>query len=639
MNRTKRVGKRVLSVLLVTALMMVYTTNLAGVSSVFAETYEFNTTDIRAVLSAVLKSEIPQTPMNGQEDRDKNGKYDTKDVRIMLSEILAGTNYVVTSQPVAENAIRLSSISDVTDASGQRSYDIYAPYTDTYSLSCTTASSISIYSGDNLIKSGTTSLNVALEENVGYTLKITSRYTNSSFNLTVSADNHKVTLPYDLAEPISTGSFNLYNNSAYMVASKTVDYQKREGGTYIYCNNPEIIQSDAVGDALMRNENLTGEVFMTYEHSSYTSTSFYLGYQVKNTGDSDVFITVTNVGYQTSGSWYGQYAWYDFYNTSFTLPDPSTYNNADYLFYDYTPRVFQPITYRLPAGKYMYVVGGTTSDAYRNINVDGTANKKISRGNCVNAAVKFIVTGGSVTGTMYCYSRTSQVAANPAQTGYRVDNNYKGHSYGLQYQGSADHAGVIDCYLDWTFNDEIGSGMLPVSYTSYHASKDNVASMKTPYGAYNNTNNTYSRVYQWQTHINPQDVNTAVGSDMVSFKCVDSNGVQRVVDVEHADGTGNFGNFGNWMIEYQEHITLVNQGNKDRKLNFHFDDNGAMLMMARDTETGEIIQADFPVGGQTTGVNYVYTVTVPAHSVKQFTLAYLLMPMSAGTVNHFVSIV
>ncbi len=635
MNKTKRVVKRAVALFLTMILVVSGMVNAVPAS---AETYTFTTMDVRSALTSILKGETPQTPLNGKEDRNDDGRVNTIDIRIMLKEILAGKNTITVTQPVAANAIRLSSISDVSDSTKVRSYDVYAPYTDTYTITSSYVSAIAIYSGSTLIASGTSSLNVSLEENVGYTLKVTATYANYSYSLTVVADNHEVTLPYDVAEPMDTSDISLNNSSAYTVAPTTLNYQKRDGGTYVYCNNPERIQSDAIGAALMRNEDLTGDVFVTYEHSNNASTSFYLGYQVKNNGTSDVYITITNVGYQTGGSWYGQYAWYDFYNTSFTLPSSSTYDNSNYLFYDYTPRVFQPITYRLPAGQYIYVVGGTTSDAYRNINVGNTANQRVSKGSCANAAVKFTVTGGSVTGTMYCYTSTSQVKAEPAQMGYRTDYNSLGQNYGLQYQGSADHAGVIDCYMDWTFNDEIGGGMLPVTYTNSYASASNIASVTTPYAAYNSTAHTYSRVYEWHTHINPQDVNTAVGSDMVAFNCVDANGIQRVIDTNHADGTGSFANIGNWMIEYQEHFTLVNQGGKARTITLHYGDNGALALLARDSQTGEVLQADFPVGGDILGINYTYNITVPAHSVKQITVSYVLMPMSAGTVSHMVTI-
>ena len=636
MKNVKSIGKKLLSVLLTIIIVVSGAVNVSFFAT--AETYTFTTKDARDLLMWILGDTSYVSPLMGQEDRNQNGKVDTADVRIMLQEVTTGNNTVNLYEPVAENAFRLSTISDVTDSTGVRSYDIYAPYTDTYTLNCKNAKLMEIYTGDKLVASGTTSMTVSLSENVGYTLTIQTKYVNYSFEMTCVAENHEITLPYDLAEPADVSGISLNSNAAYTVAASTLDYQKRDGGTYIYCNNPERIEYDSVGDALMRNENLTGEVFMTYEHSSNTSAGFYLGYQVKNEGTTDVYVTITNVGYQTSGSWYGQYAWYDFYNTSFELTD-NTWDNSEYLFYDYTPRVYQPTTYRLPAGKAFYVVGGTTSDAYRNINVDGSANKSISKGDCVNAAVKFIVTGGSVTGTMYCYNRTSQVSKNPAETGYRVDNNSLGQSYGLQYQGSADHHGVIDSYLQWTFNDEIGNGMLPVTYTNEYASASNIASTTTPYAAYANTKHSNIRKYDWSTHINPQDVNTAVGTDLVAFTCRDTSGTERVVDYLHVDGTGNPANFGNWMIEYQEHFSLINQGNKTRTVTLSYGDNGAMLMMARDSKTGEVLQADFPVGGQMTGINYTYTVTVPPHSVKQISMCYLLMPMSAGTVQHMVTIV
>ncbi len=634
MKKFKRISQRIIAVMLT---MILLATGVAEGFSTLAKTYTFTTMDARDLLMSILNDTVYDSPLNGKEDRDEDGRITTSDVRIMLQEVAAGKNTIEVDAAVAANAIRLSTISDISDSSGMRTYDVYAPYDDTYTMSCTYATSITIYSGDTLIASGTSSLTVALRADVGYTLTVKTRYTKFAFELKVTAANHNVTLPYDVTDPVDMTGISLNNNNAYAVKAAKPNYQPRDNGTYVYCNNPERIEYNTIGDALMRNENLTGEVFVTYEHSSNTSTSFYLGYQVKNEGSSDVFITITNVGYQTSGSWFGQYAWYDFYNTSFTLPSSSTYDNSQYLFYDYTPRVYQPTTYRLPAGKAFYVVGGTSSDAYRNINVDGTANKLIYKGNCANAAVKFIVTGGSVTGTMYCYNRTSQVAANPAQTGYRTDYNSYGDNYGLQYQGSADHAGVIDSYMQWTFNDQVGGGMLPVTYTNQYATASNIAATTTPYASYTNTSHTHNR-YEWHTHINPQDVNSAVGTDMVAFNCVDANGYKRTLDIYHADGTGKPANFGNWMIEYQEHFTFVNQGSKTRTIELHYGDNGALLMLPRDTATGEVLQADFPVGGDVTGINYTYYLTVPAHSVKQISMCYLLMPMSAGTVSHMVTL-
>ncbi len=630
MHVSVSISKRLLAVLLCVSTLCM---GMVFPSTVSAEDYTFTTRDARAVLAGVLSGVEPDTPLGNLTDRNGDGKTNTTDVRTMLGEILSGNNVVT----LTNNAIRLSSFSDLTDATGVRSYDVYAPYTDVYTLTCSNASSITLYSKGTVVASGTTSLSASLQEGRGYTLTVKTRYANTSFELKTVATNHQVTMPYEPAEPKDVSHISLNNNAGYIIAASDMAYTPREGGTYIYCNNPEMLDYGSVGDALLRNKGLSGDVFVTFEHSNISGYSFYLGYQVKNEGDSDVYITVTNVGYQTSGSWYGQKAWSDFYNTSFT--PQGTYNNSNYLFENYTPRVFQPITYRLPAGKAFYVVGGTSSDAYRNINVGSTANQYVYNNACANAAVKFTVTGGEVTGTLYCYSRTSQVAAAPAATGYRVDTNQRtGESYGLQYKGIADHAGVIDSYFQWTFNDQIGAGMLPVNYTNRYASSASINTIKIPYADFLSSDHANTRVTEWFTNINPQVVNRAVGTDMVKFRCNDTNGTERVIDNDHADGTGKPANTGNWMIEYQEHFSLINQGNKQRTVTLHYMDNGALMTMVRDSKTGEVLHTALPVGGDVNGYNYTYDVIVPAHTAKQITVSYVLMPMSAGNVGHMATI-
>lgn len=631
----KRVTKR-LTALCLCALLLVCQTAQGAPRVQAAGTYTFTSTDVRTVLTSFLDYDIPDTPLGDQADRNNDIRIDSTDVRIMLEELMNNRNTVTLPQ----NVIRLSDVSDITDGYGKREYTVKAPFTDTYTLYCSKTSSITLSRGDQTIGTGTTSLTVSVKKGFVYTLTLRTRYANTALTMTATPATNKVTLPYEVARPMDTSGVNLYDTSDYVIAASNPNYQKRDGGTYVYCNNPEILSSDAIGTALMQHSGLTGDVYATFEHSNSTGSSLYLGYQLKNEGSSDVLITVTNVGYQTSGSWFGQKAWYDFYNTSFALPSDyytnSSYDRDDLLFEDYTPRVMQPITYRLPAGKAFYVVGGTTSDAYRGISVGSTANQRVYSGACVNAAVKFQVTGGAVRGTLYAYTKTSQVSADPSPMPYRVDNNKYGNSYGVQYKGIADHAGVIDNYMSWTFNDNIGAGVLPATFTNTY--DPNKSSVTTPYALLNNRTYAHNRVNEWATHINQQENHNAVGTDMVEFSCIDANGVSRVVDTLHNDGTGNAANVGNWMIEYQDHFTLINQGSKARNVLLHYQDNGALAMLVRDSQTGEVLKADFPVGKYNSDYNYIYTVTVPAHSVKQITMDYLLMPMSYGNVNHLVTI-
>lgn len=531
-------------------------------------------------------------------------------------------------------AFRISSIDDFVDETGTRSYKVYAPYTDTYTIEGEGVTGITLTQEETVIAEGMDGLNVSLNEDGVYTLTVKAE-ANADFKITVTADNHVITLPYDIPENNAPIEYDVYGNDELVAAE--VNYIKRAGGTYIYSNNPEQFAAQHVGKAFMRNEGLIGDVYVTFEHANYSGSNAYLGYQLKNNTDHDVYITVTNVGYQWTGTWFGQLAWYDFYNTSFKLPADylnengsitSKYSGLDYAYKNYEPRIYQPTTYRLPAGEYFWVIGGTSADAYRNINVDNSANRHVNPIRCANGNVKFTVTGGEVTGTMYCYANASQVKAEPKALGYVAAG------YAQQYSGIGNHHGVIDNYMEWTFGDDDKAGMLPVTYTNYYSNYiPSSAPAFNKYNSFPHVNNTTS----WMTHLNPQNDHRAVGMDMVEFIWHDQNGKKIVIDNEHADGGGQPANTANWMIEYQDHFTLINQGDTDRTVVLHLRDHGTLAILVRDGESGEVLEASYTAGlGENSGVfsNYTYEITVPAHSVKQITLDYLLVACSYGSVIH-----
>lgn len=530
-------------------------------------------------------------------------------------------------------SFRLSSIVDETLDDGTRMYSVIAPYTDTYTIKCTKSSKIVVYDEKQILKEAASELEVELEKGKNYGIRVETNSVKTKFKIHVSAKENFVTLPYDVATPTDVTNISLENNEYDPLESATIEYKKREGGTYIYSNNPELIPADSVGKAFIKNYGLTGEIFFTFEHANYSGKPIYLGYQVKNEGVSDVFVTVENIGYQAGGTWFGQNAWFDYYNTSFALPNdyienPNLYSNYDYAYMNYSPRIYQPTTYRLPAGQYFYVIGGTTEDAYNNIDVDDSADKKLEINRCANGNVKFSVNGGHVTGTFYAYDDVSQVLADPAQQGYKVGN------YAAQYSGLANHSGVIDNYATWTFNDLTNEGALPVSYTNYY--DDNVPAKTTPYKEYNNTEHTVTDALMWMTHLNPQNDHKAVGTDMVDFTWVDGFGDEIVIDSYHADGAGAPANTANWMIEYQDHFTFVNQGNADRKVKISFKDGGTLAMMVRDSNTGEVISTGYSMGQAK--LYYEYELTIKAHSIKQITMQYVLVACSYGNVMHTVTL-
>ncbi|MBQ3230311.1 MAG: hypothetical protein IJB49_04765, partial [Clostridia bacterium] len=124
-----------------------------------------------------------------------------------------------------------------------------------------------------------------------------------------------------------TGKKTIEINNTAVSRRATVEYTKREGGTYIYSNNPEMLAPEDIGKAILRTKDLSGDCIFTYEHSNHTGVPVYFGYQLKNDGDTDVTVTVTNLGFQVNGEWLGQRSWSDYFNYRFELPED--YFNAN----------------------------------------------------------------------------------------------------------------------------------------------------------------------------------------------------------------------------------------------------------------------------------------------------------------------
>ena len=59
-------------------------------------------------------------------------------------------------------------------------------------------------------------------------------------------------------------------------------------------------------------------------------------------------------------------------------------------------------------------MGGTTADAYQNINVFNSANKRV-KGGCGNGAVLFEVTGGTAEGAFMVYTNPNASTLNESE--------------------------------------------------------------------------------------------------------------------------------------------------------------------------------------------------------------------------------
>lgn len=536
--------------------------------------------------------------------------------------------------------IPLSGFEDVADDSGRCTYVMTAEFDDTYTIACDNASlKVTTAAG---VTEGTDTVEITAAAGERVTVAVTVPEAGQKVVTSVTPHDNAVRLPYQANFTVDPATLDV-TGTADLPAATEIVYKKREGGTYVYLNNPEKLQPEDVGQAILRDEGLHGDVQVTWEHSNYTGQYVLLGYQLKNDGDTDAYVTVQNIGYQIKGEWLGQQSWSDYYNMKFELPEDyfrengvvnDRYMGQDFI--DYTPRVYHPVTYRIPAGEYIYVVGGSSSDAFNRVNVADTANQFVAPGHCTNAVAKMFITGGELTGTFYCYTDEKQVKAEPEEQGYIVKRD--GTQFGLQYKGVDYVQALIESNPVFYIDDDT-SGSLPVTYTFQ---KDRAANYRTKkaYESFKSTEETYTG-HSWTTNINPQGGGRAVGTDMSSFECVTTKGETVVIDTEHSDGTNAPANLGNWMIDYHDNITIVNQGDKARTVTVNKSAQGALMTYVADPD-GNVLKTKCTIVPLEEPRDYrhweIYEVEIPPHSVMQFTVSFLLMGNSYGNVGHWITV-
>ena len=98
----------------------------------------------------------------------------------------------------------------------------------------------------------------------------------------------------------------------------------------------------------------------------------------------------------------------------------------------------------------------------------------------------------------------------------------------------------------------------------------------------------------------------------------------------------NTANTANWMIEYQENYTFVNQGDNPRSVRINYKDGGTIAVIVRNSITGEVISTGYSMGQA--GLYYSFDLTASAHSVTQITIQYVLVACSYGNVTHWVTL-
>ena len=423
--------------------------------------------------------------------------------------------------------------------------------------------------------------------------------------------------PFAPAKPASPGEVN---------KAAEVKYALREGGTFIYQNNPEQIFSYNIGKALSITDDLTGDVFFSSENRNLTGERVLFGLQLRNDSGENIKVTVKNIGWQSGIDWFGQKEWTDFFQVAYELEPES----GSYAF----SQVFQPVkfteeTYEIPDGEYFYVAGGSSEDAYGNINVGGTANVYVENGKLINSAVFFHIDGPEkgVSAAYVCYRSGLTPVTSGVQQGYIVEKN--GEAFGRQYLGSAPYL-CAEASIAWNIDDGFQSGKnLPVRYdVTYY--------MNTPaagtYGEYTDVRTRTVSADVWRTHLNPQSDNTFVGTDMMPFFCVTDTGEPVVIDTKHNDGTGKPANIGNWMVVYEEALTVRNSGTKIRKCTLSMSNKGVNATNIKDS-SGGLIRAVYHHNR-----SEVFSFYVLPGETRTILLEYVLLANSYGNQEHRIRV-
>lgn len=554
----------------------------------------------------------------------------------------------ITLNPINQEAFFASDIIDDSfDGNTLRVYKIKPSVSDEYVVYCNQAKNITIYDdnekliADNLLDG---LVNLSKNKEYYFVLDVPS---NVEFELKIIAANQDHITPYDIN---CTTDLSLYNTDSCTYSplqEAKINYVKREGGTYLYSNTPESMPYEVVNTILMQNKDLTGECFLTFEHQNKTSfvNNLYMGYRLKNEEDHDIYVTVTNVGYQVDGSWLGEKAWMDYYGVTYDYAkdkfkegivgdnmNAEAYFKAYFNFEEnYVPNVLEPVTYKLPKGEYLYILGGTTKDNYKNADIGHTADKYLHLGHCANGNVKFFISNGKAVGELCVYDNINEVN----KPNVKVQNLRKyseDDTLGGRIGFSPIH-GVIDNSFVWQVNDATERQQLPVTYDNYYA--DTLKAHYEPLEEIADVKKHTKTNVRWFTNLSAQLSHDYCGTDMVDLHAI-YEGKEIILSNYIANPVGIICDFGNWMIEYQDNCTLVNKGDKDRKFSFYINNTSAVFYIVKEMD-GTILKA----GSHSVvliGKLPFFEITIPAHTMKTISLQYVLPANAYGSMEHYVTL-
>lgn len=410
--------------------------------------------------------------------------------------------------------------------------------------------------------------------------------------------------------------------TAFAVDAPNIVFTKNTDGKYIYCNNAEFIMRDDLADVsnkkakyIMNNIDMTANKYaMFISHINHTEIDdgklwtisepgFDIQLDVVFKAKEDTKLVITALGfevpenltywqngklYSSEEPWGCINAWADYLQ----LPIRQINSGNAYI-----PRNFEPVTIEIKAGEDMwlskYIPNYAEVPLYRPVHL--MADFEILSGKCdINVAAL------KSTGTL---GDRSNIASDIAFGAYERER---------QYKGVADSLNEVSTELYYTIDDELSTGStLPV----------NIINQFSPEGKI---------YYYWFTNYNPRafdwTMDVCTESDMMEFKYYDpskKNYYGKNVkdedkddiwyfDVYHNDtsdymDTGldskktyvpnrllpldnsNYScNLGNYGVIYNYKITVNNQGETTRYINYNLSTPSNNIVILRD-EDGNMI--------------------------------------------------
>ena len=456
--------------------------------------------------------------------------------------------------------------------------------------------------------------------------------------------------------------FSALTASAEVVPADLV-FHKDAGGKFIYCNNPEFITRDTLADFsaqspafLMNNENLTPDNYTLFAaHVNHTDKrigkeilepGFDIELDVLFLAKEDTVLRISGIGFEVPENvkyyqngevytkeeeWGCFRAWASYLGMTVSQIDSGQ---------KYYPTPFEPTTVSLAKGETLwlseYIPDYGVVPYYRPVNL----------------LADFEIVSGMADANV-CALRATGTLRDRSELSHRV--GYGPYVYEHQHKGVADSKPSVTAELSFTIDDYVwGDTVLPVTVHNQYA----------PEG---------KTVTTWYTNLNPRadiwNYDNVAEDCMLAFTYKDDRklsyyggGVPQdrrdnvwYFDTLHTDryiyekGTGsrkfyipnapmplsppseNAAALGNYGVLQNYHISVTNNGNQDRYLEYVLKTTADNLIILRD-ENGDLV-TPYPITkgySKEKEKDALASVKLPAQKTTRFTLTVLLAANYVG---------